>query len=169
MARPRESPLDLDRLFREHSAYVAGVVTRFLGRDSEVQDVVQDVFVEAMRDISQLRNPSAARAWLARIAVRTAGRRLRKRRLRRFLSIDEPETYERIAAPGIGPERAAQLAALYRALDELPVRLRVPWTLRHIEKHSLEEVAQLCGCSLATAKRRIRKGHQLLQRSFRDG
>jgi RNA polymerase sigma-70 factor (ECF subfamily) len=44
---------------------------------------------------------------------------------------------------------------VYRALDRLGTAERLAWTLRHVEGERLDAVAQLCGCSLATAKRRI--------------
>lgn len=154
----------LDQLFREHSHYVAGVATRLLGRDDEVGDVVQDVFIQAMKDLPQLRNPDAARAWLAQIAVRTARRRLRKRRFREIFLPRPEEAYAHIASPGVGPERATELRNVYRALDALGVDDRLAWVLRHIEGHPLEDAAQLCGCSLATVKRRVARADAQLRR-----
>jgi RNA polymerase sigma-70 factor (ECF subfamily) len=92
---------------------------------------------------------------LARITVRTARRRLRRRRLRRFFSLEDDQTYTQIADPNVSPEQAAELTRLYAALDGLPVEHRLAWSLRHIEGHALAEVAAMCDCSLATAKRRI--------------
>jgi RNA polymerase sigma-70 factor (ECF subfamily) len=51
---------------------------------------------------------------------------------------------------------------VYRALDKLPARERVPWTLRYVAGEGVSEVATLCGCSLATAKRRIARAHEKL-------
>jgi RNA polymerase sigma-70 factor (ECF subfamily) len=52
------------------------------------------------------------------------------------------------------------VAEVYRALDRVPARERVPWTLRYVEGESLEQVAVLCGRSLATTKRCIAEAHQ---------
>jgi RNA polymerase sigma-70 factor (ECF subfamily) len=52
------------------------------------------------------------------------------------------------------------LAKVYAVLDALPSDERVAWSLRHVEGERLERVAELCGCSLATAKRRIAAAHQ---------
>jgi RNA polymerase sigma-70 factor (ECF subfamily) len=51
-------------------------------------------------------------------------------------------------------------------LDRLPVNERLAWSLRHIEGEQLESVAVLCGCSLATAKRRIAAAQQAVERSL---
>ena len=56
------------------------------------------------------------------------------------------------------------LEALYAALAALPVDERLAWTLRHVEGSTLEEVAVGCGCSLATAKRRIARVSRTLRR-----
>jgi DNA-directed RNA polymerase specialized sigma24 family protein len=50
----------------------------------------------------------------------------------------------------------------------MPADLRITWVLRFIENHRLEAVAELCGCSLATAKRRLSKAQHLLAMHFVD-
>jgi RNA polymerase sigma-70 factor (ECF subfamily) len=47
------------------------------------------------------------------------------------------------------------LGRVYTLLEHLPVDARIAWTLRQVEGEQLEAVAAICGCSLATAKRRI--------------
>lgn len=142
-------------LYRDHAAYVARVAHALLGRDDEVDDVVQEAFVDAMRALPQLRDPAAARGWLRVITVRRARGKLKARRLRGWLGIDDAPGYDEVAAAGASPEDRALLARVYAILDELPTSDRLAWSLRHVEGERLEEVAHLCGCSLATAKRRI--------------
>ena len=62
------------------------------GRDDELDDLVQDVFLEAHRGLGQIRDAGSVKGWLARICVRRAVRRLRRRRLRAFLSLDTLST-----------------------------------------------------------------------------
>jgi RNA polymerase sigma-70 factor (ECF subfamily) len=50
----------------------------------------------------------------------------------------------------------------------VPPRDRIAWTLRYIEGQQLEEVAGICGCSLATAKRRISAAQERIERAFAD-
>jgi len=145
----------LGSAFRRYGPYVAKVAYRLLGRHDEVEDVVQDVFIEAARGLSMLREPEALKGWLAAICVRTCSRRLKVRRLRRFVSWDEDPTYDDVASGEASPEERVLLAQVYRALDALPVDARVAWTLRYIEQEQLETIAARCACSLATVKRRI--------------
>src|SRR5258708_7808562 len=81
-------PRSFDDVFRRFSPYVARVALRLLGNDSEVDDLVQDVFLEAHRGLSRLREAGALGGWLARICVRRATRRLRRRRFFSLLSLD---------------------------------------------------------------------------------
>jgi len=160
---------DLDSLFRRYAPYVAAIAHRLLGRDDEVDDTIQEVFLAAVRGLHALRDPAAIRAWLARVTVRSARQRLRKRRLRGFLGLDEPASYDAVIDRGASAEQRALIARLYRVLDGMPANQRIAWSLRHIEGEPLENVASLAGCSLATAKRRIAAAAAHIEGAFSDG
>ena len=162
------APPTLEQAFRAHVRYVAAIALRILGRDDEVDDVVQDVFLAAHSGLRTLRDGEAAKQWLRTVTVRVASRRLRRRRLRGFFGLDE-RGYEDIASPGASPEQRALLATVYAQLDRLPVAERVAWTLRHVEGLELDAVAEACGCSLATAKRRIAAARDKIDRVVGDG
>ncbi len=156
-------------LFRQYAPYVARIGHRLLGRDDEVDDLVQDVFLAAHRGLRKLRQQEAVKGWLATVAVRQARKRLRMRRVRTALYFDAsstPSDYDNIADSGATPEDRTLLAQIYRQLDRIPVQQRLAWTLRHIEGETLERVAQLCRCSLATAKRRIKAAELTLSREL---
>ena len=147
---------DFDGVFRRFSPYVASIGLRLLGRDDELDDLVQDVFLEAHRGLSSVREPGAVKGWLGRICVRRAVRRLRRRRLRAFLSLDTLVHNPELVAPGASPEVRAEVSRLYEKLERLPALERVVWVLRHLEGESLDEMAALCGCSKSTVQRRLR-------------
>jgi RNA polymerase sigma-70 factor (ECF subfamily) len=161
--------LDFDAVFRRYAPYVAAIAHRLLGRDSEVDDTVQEVFLVAVRGLGRVRDPGAIKGWLARIAVRSARRRLRVRRLRGMFGLDDASDYEAVADGGASPEECVLLQRVYRVLDTLPADQRIAWALRHIEGERLDAVAALSGCSLATAKRRINAAALALNEAFSDG
>jgi RNA polymerase sigma-70 factor (ECF subfamily) len=144
----------LDDCFRAYAPYVAAIALKLLGRDAEVDDVVQEVFLAAWRGMSALRDPESRRGWLATVTVRRAARRLQMRRVRRFFGLDAETDYE-VLCVGANQEDAALIGQVYRILDGIPVELRVPWVLQKVDGEPLERVALYCECSLATAKRRI--------------
>lgn len=147
--------LEFDDVFRRYARYVGSIGLRLLGRPQEVEDFVQDVFLRVHRGLPRVQNPAALKGWLASIAVRLALRRLRRRRLMRMVSLDTAFDYASVVDPSLLPEERSMLAELYHRLDAVPAQQRLAWMLRHVEGERLEEVARLCECSLATAKRWI--------------
>jgi RNA polymerase sigma-70 factor (ECF subfamily) len=168
VSRPlAEGRLEEDRRFeafyRHHAPYVAGVVFRLIGRDGDIDDVVQDTFVAASSHLHQLKDAGAARAWLVAIAVRRVKRYLARRHRRRLLAFHIGE----IAPQASDPRDRRAVDELYDALDRLPPDLRIPWVLARVEQFTLPDVAALCRVSLATVKRRIVDSEQFLQRMLR--
>lgn len=162
-------PLSLETAFRRYSPYVAAISLRLMGRDDEVDDVVQDVFLSAVKGFHQIRDPRAAKAWLATVTVRVVRRRLRLRRLKAVFGFDDMACIDEPVAPGASPEQRALLSRVYGVLDRIPVEQRIAWVLRHIEGEKLEDVARLTSCSLATAKRRIASAQGAIEEVLADG
>lgn len=150
-------------LFRSYSGFVAQLAFRLLGSDSDIDDVVQEVFLGAVRGLDTIRDPRTVKGWLATLTVRQAGRRLRKRKVAQFFGLGA-DGLDEAPIRGASPEQQTLAKQLWRALDGLPVNERLAWTLRHVEGEQLDAVAQLCGCSLATAKRRIAAAQAALDR-----
>jgi RNA polymerase sigma-70 factor (ECF subfamily) len=157
---------DIEEVFRSYSGYVAAVALRLLGRDAEVDDVVQEVFVVALRGLRGLREPGAIKGWLATVAVRIARKRLRRRRVRSFLGLEAAPDYAQVVVAA-NQDKALLITRAYEVLDRLPVNDKIAWMLRHVEGEQLEDVARLCGCSLATAKRRIASAQAALDEEVR--
>ena len=160
-ARCGPSELELDTVFRRYAGYVAAVALRLLGRDDEVDDVVQEVFVVAMRGLRTLRDPAAIKGWLATVAVRITRRKLRRRRVRAFLGFDTELDYSKLIVAAT-QDKALLITRAYQILDRLPVDHKIAWMLRHVEGEPLEVVANVCRCSLATVKRRIAAAQAVL-------
>jgi RNA polymerase sigma-70 factor (ECF subfamily) len=84
------------------------------------------------------------------------------RRVKMFLRLDDEPEYANIATTDASPEQKALLPKIYAILDTLPVDQRLAWTLRYVEREQLDDVARLCDCSLATAKRKITAAQQAI-------
>ena len=159
----------LDDVYRRYCRYVAAVALRLDGRQTEVDDVVQEVFVEAARGIRGLRDPGAVKGWLATITVRVVRQRLRRRRMRRLFGLDATADYVDLVDPGASPVDRLLVRAVYRILDEISVEDRIAFTLHLMEGEKLEDVARLCGCSCSTAKRRIARAQQAIEARMGHG
>lgn len=148
-----------EAIFRRYASRVQALAERLLRRRDEADDVVQDTFADALLALDGLRDPEALRSWLFGIAVRRVRRRQRKLGLLRTFGLDrglDDATLSVIAAPGLSPELGSELARIDAILARLHPDDRNAWMLRHVEGEKLEDVAAIAGCSLATAKRRIR-------------
>ena len=160
---------DFDALFHRYAPYVATIGLRILGRDDELDDLVQEVFFEAHQGLAALRDPNAVKGWLARICVRKATRKLRRRRLLGLFRSEPLDDYRQLADTGASPEQAAQVESAYRLLSTLAPDERVVWILRHVEGHSLDEIVELCRCSKSTVQRRLRTAEAELARGKSHG
>ena len=154
-----------DDVYREYSAYIAYIGIRILGREDEIDDLVQDVFVEALRGLQKIKDPGAVKAWLATVTVRIATRRLRVRKLKRLLGLGSLQS--ELVWPGASPEQITEIARIYDRLERVPAKHRIAWVLRMVEAQTLPQVAHACGCSLATAKRWIESVQEQVAREPR--
>lgn len=158
----------LDDIYRRYCRYVAGVVVRLDGHAAEVDDLVQEVFVEAAAGIARLRDSEAIKGWLATIAVRKVRRRLQLRRMWRFLGFDRNARHAGLIDPAVSPVDRLLLRAVYRVLDDMPIENRLAFGLHVIEGETMEAVAKLCGCSFATAKRRVSRAQRRIEEELSD-
>ena len=152
-----------ETLYRRHVGLAMQTALRLLRNRAEAEDVVQDSFMMAFRSLHQLREPAAFRGWLVRIVVSRVHRRLRRRR------VEPLDGLEAEASPEASPTVRAELRLLDEVLSEVCYKDRVPWMLRYVIGHSLEEVADACDCSLSTAKRRILAAHDVVRRHVSMG
>jgi RNA polymerase sigma-70 factor (ECF subfamily) len=155
-----------EALFRRYAPLVNGLAFRLMGRDEDVDDLVQDSFVEALRSLGRLDAPQAFASWLSSIVVRTCGKLLRRRQLMRRLGLrraGDAIDLDALVSPTAPPDVIAELSAIYGLVGGLPPNVRVALILRRVEGHSLDEIAGLTGASYATIKRRVAEGERLLE------
>jgi RNA polymerase sigma-70 factor (ECF subfamily) len=159
----RAEPVDFDGAFREHAAYVAAIGLKIMGRDDDLDDLVQEVFIEAHRGLRRLREPGALKSWLARITVRRAIRKLRRARILMLFGLEPPSDFAAIVNSSATPDERAQVVLAYRCLERLPLAERAVWVLRHVEGESLDDIAEICACSKSTVQRRLRSAQKTLE------
>jgi RNA polymerase sigma-70 factor (ECF subfamily) len=156
-----------EMLYRRHAGSLLAMTVRLLANRGEAEEIVQDTFVRAFEQLPTLREPAAVRGWLGQIAVNLVRRRFRRGRLMRFLGLDrgaDDATLEALADPGVSTDQRAELALVDRLLRAMKPALRLAWMLRRVDGVELGEVASLCGCSLATVKRRIAEADAIVHR-----
>ncbi|HEY8432874.1 MAG TPA: sigma-70 family RNA polymerase sigma factor [Sandaracinaceae bacterium] len=142
-------------LYRRFARDAERMLVRICGFVPERADLLHDVFVRALEGIGTLRNAESVRSWIMGIAVRCAREYLRGRaRAPRWTDVD--------MQPGVlgDGESAMELRRVYALLARLDPDDCVAFVLRRIDRRELGEVAELCGVSLATIKRRIARAER---------
>lgn len=161
-----------EELYRRHAGAVLGLATRLLHSRDDAMDVMQDAFVTVFEQLASLREPAAFRAWLLRVTASLVHRRFRRRKLLAMLGLGgsrEQTALDELADPATSTETRAELRLLDRKLARVSERDRAAWLLRYVDGFALEEVAEACGCSLATAKRRIAAAEAVVNAHFSGG
>ncbi len=155
----RGAPLFYDRFQPE----VNRLVWRLLGADPDHDDVVQHVFLTALRRVSQVREADKLLPWVRSITVNSVYDEIRKRRLRRLFLRDavQHEVHRSLVHD---VEVRDFLLRAKRVLDRMPAAERLVFLLYALEGKTLSEISELCGYSVATAKRRLNRANERLEK-----
>ena len=142
-------------LFRLHHARVHATLYRVLGSNRDIDDLLQETFIQVFRSLRGFRGDARLSTWIDRIAARVAYRYLRRRKLTTLTT----ELAEDQLAAGGSPQGSALaregIRRLYAILAELSPKSRLAFALSDIDGRSLAEVAAAMGSSHAATKLRV--------------
>ena len=146
-------------LIARYSPRVFATARRYARRESEVEDIVQEVWLKAFQKLATFRAEAPFEHWLKRLAVRTCYDFLREHRRKpeaTFSELSAPENdwlEHFVAAPESASEDAAAAGELVaRLLEMLSPAARLVITLLEIEDRSVKEISQLTGWSVPLVK-----------------
>ena len=146
-------------LVTKYQPRIFATARRYARRDSEVEDIVQEVFIKAFQKLGSYRAEAPFEHWLMRLAVRTCYDFLRvhqRNREHTFTEITAEETdwLERFVGQpqDTGEAATAARALVERVLEQLPAAARLIITLLEIEERSVKEIAELTGWSVPLVK-----------------
>lgn len=136
---------------------VRRVLRRSFNADSDVDDIVQDVFAVLFEKIGRLRDPKAFRGFVLSVTLLEVRRELRRRYFRRRFGPEReaPANDVRVVHPD--PEAREALVKLHGILGGINARDRAAFTLRFVEGLELTQVSDAMGVSLSTTKRCLRR------------
>lgn len=146
-------------LYDRYHAHVRRILVRVLGHAGDLHDLVHDVFVSAIDGIERLDEPDALRGWLTSIAVFHARAEIRARTRRRLFPLFSHDDLPEREAHVVTPELDEAVRRTYDVLAKLAPDERIAFALRVVDGMELVEVADACGVSLATIKRRLARAH----------
>lgn len=144
-------------LFRQHRADVTRLVHRLLGGRSDVDDVVQEVFLQVHRSLKDFRFGSRFSTWLYRVTVNVVLMQRRAQRSRPVL-VDVPEGLsppDETLLPDEQVARRRRVEALFRLLERLSDKKRLAYVLHEMEGLSPSDIAKIVGAPVLTVRTRL--------------
>lgn len=157
------------QLFETHKSRVHATLYRILGSNREIEDLVQDTFLEVFRSLHHYRGDARLGTWISRICSRVAFA---------FLSRRKPRATELSELPELdsGEQGSDEIASareatrrLYAALEKIDCKQRIAFALHVIDGRSMREVAEITESSLVATKSRVwRARREIEKRAKRD-
>jgi RNA polymerase sigma-70 factor (ECF subfamily) len=154
-------------LMRRYNPRVYRTVRAILGGEDEVEDAMQQVYLQAFANLAGFENRSRFSTWITSIAVNEAIARLRRRRIGVVAIGAEDDVIEQIPASGPSPESIAMTsevrAILESEISQLPETYRTVLVLREVEGLSTEETAECLGIQPDAVKQRLHRARASLR------
>ncbi|HYU33704.1 MAG TPA: RNA polymerase sigma factor [Thermoanaerobaculia bacterium] len=155
-------------LMRRYNQRLFRIARGILADDAEAEDVMQEAYVRAFRELASFRGEARFSTWLTRIACHEALARARKRR--RLVQIGDdgepPDPPTEAAGPDREMENRELYAVLREAVDLLPDPLRAVFCLREVEGLSTEQTADALGLTVENVRVRLHRAKRSLRQKL---
>ena len=166
-------------LVERHHRRLLRVCERLLGDAEEARDAVQEVFLKVMVKAGGFRPKALVSTWLYRVAVNHCLNVLRRRRLRRWVSLSAAEDDDAVTPPLEPAEERAdphreldarrRWGLVHRAINGLPPSQRAVLVLARFEELSYREIAETLGITLGAVESRLFRAMRALERAQEGG
>jgi RNA polymerase sigma factor (sigma-70 family) len=161
-------------LMRRHNQKLYRAIRSYLKQEQEVEDAMQDTYLKAFEKLCQFRCDAQFSTWLIRIGINTALEKLRERkRLFPFsLLADQPEAISKLLTQTnfMNPEHIAiqqeTKQLLEKAIDSIPEKYRIIYTLREVERMPVSEITACLDLSESNVKVRLHRAKAMLKESL---
>ena len=172
-----------DQLVRLYASKAYQIAYGLLSDRLDAEEVVQDSFLKAHKNLEKFRGDSSFATWFYRIITNLSRNRYHWNR-RRGAGVNismsngenddvndksEMQVADKKLNPSVLLQRMEKESALTYAVRSLPENLREVIILRHTEEMSYAEMAKMLGCELGTVKSRLARAREALKKIFNDG
>jgi len=144
-------------LFRQHRSVVTGIAYRMLGPNADLEDVVQDVFLQVHRSLPDFRGQAKFTTWLHRVTVNVVLMTRRRARSRPQYTHEEAARHEptEVPSPAQDVARRRRVEAFQALLDKLSEKKRTVFVLHELEGMAPSEIAEMVECPILTVRTRL--------------
>jgi RNA polymerase sigma-70 factor, ECF subfamily len=163
-------------LIRPHERSVYAMALSLLHNEADAEDVAQEAFLKAFRNLRNFRGESKFSTWLISITLNEARGRLRSKKNVKLESLDEPREGEGTVSPALlrdwreipseALERQEIRQMLQQAITDLPLIYREVFLLRDVEDLTVIQSAEALGISVASVKVRLHRARMMLQKKL---
>jgi RNA polymerase sigma factor (sigma-70 family) len=154
------------KIVERYQSLVCSITYNATGSLTLSEDLAQETFVAAWKQLSELREPSQLRAWLCGITRFLVSKQLRRQSREPIHAAESVEAMHELSSPDPSPAAQAvsheEEAILWRALEQIPDAYREPLILFYREQQSVERVAAELELSEDAVKQRLSRGRKLL-------
>ena len=147
-------------------------VYKFLKDYELAQDIAQEAFVKAFKNIEKFRGDSSFYTWIYRIAINTA-KNLLSSKARNSEVYDDEIMELKLSESAVTTENPENIleaeelrSKMMDAIQSLPDDIRTTLSLREFDGLSYEEIAKVQNCPIGTVRSRIHKGREILDKTF---
>jgi RNA polymerase sigma-70 factor (ECF subfamily) len=163
-------------LIRPHERSVYMMALSYMKNEADAEDVAQEAFIKAFRNLSTFRGDAKFSTWLISITLNEARNRLRRQGIVRMQSLDEPPDEDGAVSPALlrdwreipseAVEREEVWALIKKAVETLPEIYRQVFLLRDVEELDVNETAQTLSISISNVKVRLHRARMMLQKEL---
>ena len=175
--QPHLTDEEFDRLVNEQKDRVYSVALSFLRNSYDADEVAQDVFVEVWRSIEGFKGQSKLETWIYRITVHKCldliKSRKRKKRSGILVSLFENDRAMEVPSegfdhPGVALEHKERALLLFGAIDTLPEKQRLAYTLCDVDGLSYEQIAEVLQTTVSAVESLIFRARKELRERLRQ-
>ena len=153
-------------VYDEHYEAVLKYIVYTVNDEQLAYDLLQDTFLKFYKIDFHVQYP---RTYLMRIARNCIYDQFRRKRIVQFFTLTKDNRIDEKPLPQMVVEQNEENEHLYKALQQLPVKLREVITLRYIEEYSVKEAAEILNCHESKVKNDTAKGLKLLREWLKGG
>jgi RNA polymerase sigma-70 factor (ECF subfamily) len=150
-------PERFDEFYQREFRKMVALAAAVSGSRAVAEDIAQEAMIEAQRRWNTIGLYDKPGAWLRRVTIQKASKRLRRARL-------EAASMLKLSASTAIPAGSDEVESVFDAIRKLPARQRAAVTLHYLDGFSVTEVAEVLDCAPGTAKAHLYKARQSLAR-----
>src|SRR3984957_16173923 len=163
-------------LIRPHERSVYRMALSYMKNEADAEDVAQEAFIKAFRNLSTFRGDAKFSTWLISITLNEARNRLRRQSVIRMESLDGPAGDNRGVSPALlrdwreipleVVERTEIRQLIQQAVESLPDIYRAVFLLRDVQELNVNETAEALGINIPNVKVRLHRARMMLQKQL---